>query len=183
MTAVSIGKGSESPQAGAWIAIGHGIVEFPLMIALYYGLGRFLDLPYVKPSIALVGGLFLFVMAIDMLRSLRRAELGTRHDSRSPLVAGVLLSAGNPYFLIWWATVGIALVMRSVGFGLAGFAMFAAAHWLCDFLWYSFLSAASSRGGRLFGRTFQKAIFGLCGAFLLFFGAKFILDAAKMLWA
>ena len=42
ITAVTIGKGSDSPHAGALVAVGHGIVEFPLMIAIFYGFGRVL---------------------------------------------------------------------------------------------------------------------------------------------
>ena len=37
MTAFAVGKGSESPHAGALIAIGHGIVEVSLMISVFYG--------------------------------------------------------------------------------------------------------------------------------------------------
>jgi threonine/homoserine/homoserine lactone efflux protein len=95
------------------------------------------------------------------------------------VVAGILLSLGNPYFLIWWATVGAALILRSVRFGILGFVTFALAHWLCDFLWSYFLSALSFKGGRFFGQKFQKIVFATSGIFLLFFSGKFILGAVK----
>jgi len=38
MTAAAVGMGSKSPHAGAFLAVGHGIVEFPLMVAILYGL-------------------------------------------------------------------------------------------------------------------------------------------------
>lgn len=179
MTAVSFAKGAESPHAGAWVAIGHGVFEFPLMIAIFYGLGRFLELPYIKPAIALVGGLFLLFMGIGMLRSLHRAEFKVASFSRSPLVAGIVLSAGNPYFLIWWATVGAALVARSARFGLAGFAVFAFLHWMCDLVWYEILSVTAFKGGKMLGQVFQRVILAVCGLVLLFFGGRFVLDAVR----
>jgi threonine/homoserine/homoserine lactone efflux protein len=180
ITAVTVGKGNKSPHAGAMVAIGHGIVEFPLMISIFYGFGYLLNVFYVKAVIAFVGGLFLLVMGVDMFRSMKQYEVSPREYTHSPMVAGILLSLGNPYFLIWWATVGAALISRSVSFGLLGFLIFAILHWLCDFLWYYFLSALSFRGGRFFGRRFQKIVFAMCGIFLLFFSGIFILDAVRM---
>ncbi len=180
MTAVTVGKGSESPYAGALVAVGHGIVEFPLMVFIFYGFGYFLSQSYVKAAIALVGGLFLLVMAVGMFRDIRRAEINSTRYSGSAIAAGVLLSLGNPYFLVWWATVGATLILRSVSFGLLGFLLFAVLHWSCDLLWCSLLSAISFKGGQFLGRGFQKVVFAICGVLLLVFGAKFILDAIQV---
>lgn len=177
MTAVTVGKGSESPHAGALVAIGHGIIEFPLMIVVFCGFGYLIDLPHVKEIIGVVGGLFLVLMAISMFRSMNTAEVRSHRYTRSPVVAGMLLSLGNPYFIIWWATVGAALILRSASFGMIWFGTFAILHWSCDFLWSYFLSALSFRGRRFFGKGFQKVVFAICGAFLVFLSAKFILGA------
>jgi len=184
MTATAVGKGNDSPHAGALMAIGHGIVELPLMIVTFYGFGALLNLAYVKAAIAFVGGVFLLVMAIGMFRSLKLSQIKVQPNkyTRSPVVAGMILSLGNPYFLIWWATVGAALVLRSVGYGMVGFAIFAFAHWMCDFLWLYALSILSFKGGQLLGQRFQRAVFAMCGVFLLFFGGRFILDAARELF-
>ena len=179
ITAVTVGKGNESPHAGALIAIGHSIIEFPLMVAIFYGFGYLIELSYVKASIALMGGLFLVVMAIGMIRAIRTARLESGKYISSSLLAGILLSAGNPYFLIWWITIGAAMVMRSVQFGIFGFITFAMAHWICDFVWCYFLSALAFKGRQFFGNVFQKAVFGVCGAFLLFLSGKFIFDGVK----
>jgi len=182
LTTVTVGKGSESPHVGGLVAIGHGIVEFPLMIFIFYGLGGFLTRVYVRAAIALVGGLFLLLMGLDMFRSIKRSAADSTADDRSPVLAGVLLSAGNPYFLVWWATVGATLISRSMTFGWPGFASLAAVHWLCDLGWLYFLSVVSFRGGQFLGRRFQRVLFALCGGFLLFFGGKFIADAVSTLF-
>ncbi len=179
MTAVTIGEGSESPKAGSFIAIGHGLFEFPLMILLFLGFGFVFNYPYVKTAIGILGGGFLIFMAIDLLKGIHRIDLHSSKNSHHPVVAGILLTAGNPYFLIWWATIGVTLILRSVKFGFIGFLIFAVLHWLCDFIWYSFLSILSFKGGRFFGAKFQKIIFAVCGVSLLFFSIKFIYDAVK----
>jgi len=180
VTAAAVGKGSESPHAGAWIAIGHGVVEVPLMAAVLLGVTRVLDLPYVRAGIGALGGVFLLVMGVGMLRTLRSADVGSAGFHGSPVTAGILLSLGNPYLFVWWATVGAMLILRSIAFGLLGFVALAVSHWLCDFSWDYFLSALSYKGGRFFGRGFQRAVFAVCGVLLLVF-ARLLLDTARML--
>jgi len=183
MTAVAVGKGSENPYAGVWMAAGHAVVEVPLMISVLYGVGYVLDSPHVQAVIALVGGLFLLVMGVGMFRSIGKSERGANHYAGSPVMAGVLLSIGNPYFLVWWATVGAALVLRSIHFGLLGFAAFAMLHSSCDFIWCSLLSALSFRGRRSLGQRFQQVVFSVCGVLLMFFSGKLGVDAARLLLA
>jgi threonine/homoserine/homoserine lactone efflux protein len=181
MTAVTVGKGSESPHAGALVAIGHAVIEFPLMAAIFYGAGKLIGLLPVRIAITLLGGTFLLFMGIGMLRSIKSAAVAEVHDGRSPLVAGIVLSAGNPYFLIWWAAVGASLIMQAVGFGIAGFAAFAVTHWLCDFVWLYFLSALSFAGGRFFGLRFQRVLFAVCGVLLVIFSGKFFYDGVSLI--
>ena len=116
-----------------------------------------------------------------MLRSLRRAPVEDPHSARPPLIAGALLSAGNPYFLVWWATVGAALIARSVRFGIGGFLAFALAHWACDLVWDYGLSVLSFKGGQVLGERFQRGILVLCGAGLIFFGGRFVLSGVLTL--
>ena len=184
ITTVTVGKGSKSPHAGALVALGHGIVEFPLMIAVFYGVGQLFDLPYVKIGIAAVGQC---LPADDGRRDAAQRQdggggRGSRHAVR-PSSPVSWLTVGNPYFLIWWATIGATLISRSVGFGLLGFALFAVIHWSCDFVWDYFLSALSFKGGQFFGKGFQKAVFAVCGVALIFFSVKLAWDAVGMWWS
>jgi threonine/homoserine/homoserine lactone efflux protein len=183
VTAVTIGKGGDSPHSGAWIAIGHGIVEIPLMILLALGIGRFLSSAWLKETLGVLGGLFLIYMAVGLLRGIREQASGPSRFTGSPLWAGILLSLSSPFFFMWWATVGAALILQSWFFGIAGFIALCAAHWLCDFFWSYFLSALSFAGGKFFGRRFQQVIFGACGMALLVFGGWFLYNAAAMLLA
>jgi threonine/homoserine/homoserine lactone efflux protein len=183
VTAVTIGKGNDSPHSGAWIAVGHGIVEIPLMILLALGIGQFLASAWLKTTLGILGGLFLIFMAISLLRGIGRQTVNSSSFSGSPVMAGILLSLGNPYFFIWWATIGAALILQSWAFGLIGFVALCISHWLCDFLWGYFLSAISYAGGHFFGRRFQQVVFAVCGSALLVFGGWFLYNAATSLLA
>ena len=183
ITAVTVSKGTKSPHAGAIIALGHGIVEIPLMILILYGFGEILKIPYIKAIIGLLGGLFLLKMGLGLLKGIKQAKIDSSNDPHSPLMAGIILSLANPYFLIWWATIGSILIFRSITFGLLGFAIFMVLHWSCDFFWCYFLSALSFKGGQFFGKRLQQVLFLICGVFLLFFSSKFIYDAAKIIFS
>ena len=149
------------------------------MIGVLYGLGTVLNHPTAQAIIGLVGGLFLLFMGINMLRNFKQVQVTPQTSTRSPIMTGIVLSAANPYFLVWWATVGATLIMKSVGFGILGFALFAVAHWLCDFLWCYFLSAVTYHGRSVFGGTFQRVILAISGVGLLFFSGKFLFDAVS----
>jgi len=183
LSAATVARGSDSRHAGAVVAIGHGIVELPLMACILLGLGFLLEQFYVRVAMALVGGLFLSVMGVGMLRSIKRTEFAASKNTRSSMVAGIVLSAGNPYFLLWWATVGATLISRSARFGMPGFLSLALLHWLCDFVWLYLLSWLSFKGKRFLGKRFQTAILAISGALLIFFGARFILGAVGELLA
>lgn len=175
VTAVTVAGGSRDPHAGAWVAIGHGVIEFPLMALIFFGAGVLFQLTPVKIALGLGGGAVLLFMGLGMLRDYDRVDVtqDTTGRAGSPFLAGILLSLGNPYFLIWWGTAGALLIDKSLKFGLIGFLVLAVSHWLCDLIWYYFLSVLSYRGGRFFGARLQQGVFIFCGLVLLFFTGYF----------
>lgn len=181
ITAATLGAGARSPFAGMMVAVGHGIVEIPLMVAIYFGMGGILGVDTVRAVVFTLGGAFLLLMGTDMLRSIPRAAEIRATATGSPLAAGIMLSMGNAYFLVWWATVGASLITKAVGFGLFGVLGFAITHWLCDAIWLTALSTVSYRGGRTFGIRFQQVVSGVSGAFLLVFGILFLRDALRII--
>ncbi len=182
VTAAAIAMGTRNRFAGALMAVGHGIVEFPLMILIVLGVGRILKLPTAQIVIGLAGGVFLLIMATQMLKSLRSAEKQeTKVAKSAPMLAGIILSAGNPYFLLWWATIGLALATTATGIGIWAFVLFAIVHWLCDLVWLSALSWASFKGSVLLGPRGMRIVLMICSAALLVFGVVFIYTAGSTL--
>ncbi len=150
------------------------------MIAILAGLHRHLsrpDAPVVR-AIGLVGGLVLLLMAGDMLRSL--ATLSLQHPNPPPFCthpvrAGLLLSALNPYFWIWWATIGLGLLTESfTRRGRTGSMVFYTGHIAADFAWYALVAALIASGGPLLSDPVYRGLIALCAATLLLFGARFL---------
>ena len=185
VTAATIAKGARNRWAGSLIAIGHGIVEIPLIFLLMLGLDLVLRMDPVKIAIGILGGGFLLWMGSNMLRQLSRhtpeSEQGFKNG---PIVTGIILSATNPYFLFWWATVGLNLAIDAKELGTAVLVLFAVVHWLCDLIWLSALSLGAfitHRSAGLFSDKIQKGILIFCGIALLLFGGKFLFDALRLL--
>jgi len=180
ITAATLAAGTRRRHAGGLIAVGHGIVELPLMVLIMAGMGVLFERQGVRIGIGLLGGAFLVFMGVRMLTSSSKTlDPAAGPGGRSPVWTGVVLSAGNPYFLLWWATVGLALATQAMYLGVLAFALFAAVHWLCDLIWLEALSLAAHRGARRIGERRQRIVLIVCAAVLLGFGAKFIWDAAK----
>jgi threonine/homoserine/homoserine lactone efflux protein len=89
-------------------------------------------------------------------------------------VSGIIGSISNPYWTIWWATIGLGYLVSSFKFGMLGVAVFFIGHILADLFWYSLISFSVARGKRFIGDRGYKALFYMCGIFLILFGLWFI---------
>lgn len=97
--------------------------------------------------------------------------------------AGVLLSAVNPYFIIWWAVVGFSLIMSSYeSFGITGICIFYVGHILADISWYGFVSIIISKARLLVKQKVYKVIVFILALFLVYFAIKFITDSISYLF-
>jgi threonine/homoserine/homoserine lactone efflux protein len=182
VTAAAIAMGARNRFAGVLMAVGHGIVEFPLIILITLGMGTILKSSTTRVVIGFAGGVFLLFMAIQMARTIRRTEGEEVKVTRSgPIVAGIILSGGNPFFLIWWASVGLNLAITAADFGIWAFVLFAIVHWLCDLIWLSTLSWAAFKGSVLLGPRNQRIALLVCSLALFGFGLFFIYNAASTL--
>jgi threonine/homoserine/homoserine lactone efflux protein len=178
VTAAAIGMGARSRFAGSLIAVGHGVIEFPLIIVMVLGAGKVLKLPAAQIAIGLAGGIILLVMGIGMLRALRSAGRAEAPLAGStPVLTGILLTATQPYFLLWWATVGLALATQAADLGIWAFVLFAMVHWVCDFVWLSILSWASFKGSTVLDPRVMRIVLMICALALVVFGVCFIFRA------
>src|SRR5437867_7790481 len=103
--------------AGVECALGHTIIELPLVMGLALGLSAFL-LGSVR-LIAIMGGSSLVAFALMQLRQARKdIDLNQRAvsvwDRRNGVLVGLVFTGLNPFFIIWWATVGSLLVAKAL---------------------------------------------------------------------
>jgi len=176
--AVTIAKSLKDKMAGVLISLGHGVVEFPLMFLIYFGLSQLLTSSIIQKTIGFFGGLILIFMGVQLFRSREENDNGGSYLKYGSLIAGVLATGSNPYFLVWWATVGADLVMKAAVFGLIGFSVFAVVHWLCDFFWNTFVSVTVFKSQRFWNKKVQTIILGFCIVIFIVFGAWFVISAA-----
>ena len=179
MFAVTLAKSYKSPWAGAQISLGHAVIEIPLILLIYFGFARFFENSLVQLGLSVVGGGMIFWLGIAMFRA--RAEVVQRGKDLpySAFVAGILMSGLNPFFLLWWVTIGSMLIMKFLVFGTVGLALFIIVHWLCDLVWLSFVSILVYRTKSLWGRKFQEGLFIACSLLLMGFGAWFLISGIQ----
>ncbi len=181
VTAATINQGAKRREAGALMALGHGMVELPVIALIYFGVAEFLTDPWVRISVGLAGGLALGMMAIQMLNTRSSQFNDTKAAPRGCVITGITLTAANPYFLFWWATVGATLMVNARDFGLAGVAAFGLAHWFCDLSWLSAISLAVFKSRKIWTKTAHSITQWVCAATLAGFGAWFIFSSFDLM--
>jgi threonine/homoserine/homoserine lactone efflux protein len=168
--------------AGPLIVCGHGILELLLVLLLLLGLAPVLNNDHVIGSVGLVGAVVLIWMAVGMIRTLPSLTLQGETASNQgthPVWAGILMSLANPYWTIWWATIGLGYILYSLKFGLLGVIAFFIGHLLADLAWYAAVSFTVARGRRFMNDRLYRGILAFCAAALLGFGIYFGLAGAQ----
>ncbi|MDA8443230.1 MAG: LysE family transporter [Peptococcaceae bacterium] len=167
-------------KAGPQLVVGHALLELTLVGLILGGLGTVITLPPVKGCIGVVGGVFLLWMAYGILRDAANNKTSldlvgnAGRGNLNPFIAGITTSAANPYWSIWWASVGAGSLLLAGVYGFAGLVVFYFGHILADFTWYSVVSLAVAGGKRLFTARIYRLILAVCGVFLLGLAGYFI---------
>ena len=173
LTAATIAKGYNDKNAGVMIGIGHGIIEIPIIALIYFGFAAYLADPVVKMVTGVAGGLMLVVMGLLIFFTFRKPVEGASVMPYSPLVTGMVMTGGNPYIFLWWATIGVALIAGAVTFGIYGLLLFTIVHLVCDVAWDQVVSMTVFRTRHLWTPKIQKIVFSICAAMLIGFGVLY----------
>jgi threonine/homoserine/homoserine lactone efflux protein len=168
--------------AAMLMLVGHALLEAALLIGFAFGLHNFLRTPVVATGLALAGGAFLLWMGGDLLTGALRGTIAlSTEDTGAPLrfgpvLQGALVSVSNPYWTLWWVTIGVKLASDGLAIGPVGVAAFFIGHELADVAWYAAVVTAVHSGRRLLSQRVYRTIIGACAVFLLGLGAWFLLD-------
>ena len=159
---------------GLKVSLGHAIVELFIVILILLGLAT-IALPYTS-VIAGVGGIALIVFGALTIMGSRQATMSTSPNQpvSNPYVAGLVTSAANPYFWIWWLSVGSAMVIAGLEGGLVLAGAFMIGHWTADTVWYTLVSSGVSQGRTFLSDTAYRKIMIFCGIFLILFGIYYL---------
>ncbi len=172
-------------RGGLWLSIGHTLVELPLILLIAVGLNLVINNIMLNMIVAAVGGIVLLLFASLQLRGVLQSRAETEPfeatpaaTSRHPLLAGLIFSGLNPYFLVWWLTAGANLVLEALLIAaLAGvFIMFAAHIWM-DYAWLTGTAWLANKGTNLMGSKGYTVLMLAFAVFLIYFGLSFCWDA------
>jgi threonine/homoserine/homoserine lactone efflux protein len=182
LTTVSIAAAARSGLLAVVMVIaGHGLLEFLVVAAVSLGFAKPLTRPAVVRGVSAVGGIVLVALGIVALLPSSAGparEFGAVTPWRG-LWLGALVSATNPYWIVWWATVGMTFVTKALARGALGVATFAVGHVSSDAVWLIFLGAVIALTRRWLApdSPAYHAIIMICGVFLLAIGVYFLIAA------
>lgn len=162
--------------AGPLIILGHGLLELGVVVALLSGFAPLLMREDVFVGVSLIGGTILLWMAFSMLRGVAHLSLTSEEGGgkqKNLIASGIILSAANPYFILWWATIGLGYIVYSVKFGILGVALFFLGHILADLSWYLLVSYGVVKGKNLLGDRGYRMLITGCAVFLVSFSGYF----------
>lgn len=179
---------SESARRGFWagprLILGHGILELGVIAALAFGLSEFMNHELLPPIIGLMGGTILTGIGFTTLRKGQQRETvmpsaktaGTAQNN-TPIVAGILGSVSNPYWFIWWVTLGTTYLLWALKLGVAGVATFFSGHILADLAWYALVAFVIASGRKVINDRVYRGLLVVCGLALIFLGVFFLASA------
>ena len=194
----------ETPQRG-WttgplVIFGHSIIELILLVGLVLGLNVVLQSVPAVLIVSLIGGILLCVLAglmlvdvfVKKVSTTKELEQTSEEEGKKryvPIVNGIVLSISNPFWMVWWATIGIGLIYTElpplavvpIEFGLIGLIIFFIGHISSDFAWYTFISGMIHSGKKWINDKVYWVILVCCAGFLIYLGITFIINGIMLL--
>jgi threonine/homoserine/homoserine lactone efflux protein len=190
-TMIIANSASKGFRSAVFTIIGHAFVELIILILFLTGLFKYLNNAIAIKIIGISGGAALLYLAYDLINSSLRNKFKfesnneglnkneSKKNTNTPFLQGMFVSVINPYWYLWWITIGASFLIKSSKYGALGVSLFYIGHISSDFIWYMIIGILVSRGRKYFNRKLYKIIFILCGIFLIYLGIKFIIDFTK----
>lgn len=179
---VTIVQGARSgAKTGLTFSIAHTIVEFSLVMLLGLGLLSVVNQPTVRLGFGIAGGVALLVFGVLQIRSsLRKAKEADleQMSNRGLFLMGLAVTGLNPYFIIWWLTIGANLIFLSLEFaGLFGILFMYVCHVWIDYVWLTLIAGLAKRSTKILEFKWYRLLIGAFGIVLIYFGLSFLFDA------
>ncbi|MGD0175846.1 MAG: LysE family transporter [Candidatus Bathyarchaeia archaeon] len=179
----------EGARAGFSAAIGHTLVEFPLVLALALGLLAAASQPMVKGVIGVVGGAGLIGFGVLQVYETLKSKPSSagipyakaRKLPASSLVLGLALTGLNPYFILWWLTIGSVLIVQALAFAaLVGVLVMYVSHVWMDYAVLTMIAHLGKKGKAVVGSRGYKVVLIIFGLILIYYGATFVMGAFNL---
>lgn len=176
---VTLAKGLEDPRAGFKIALGHILIDTPMILLIYFGLGEFFQDSGLQFALSILGGGVFIWMGFALFRARAHIVQSTTGLRYNAFTLGILTTVLNPMFLLWWATIGTLFITRIYSYGIMGLVAFILAVEIPNLIVYSTASVLVYRSRSLWGHTVQKWLFTGFGILLGGFGVWFLVNGMQ----
>lgn len=164
-------------KSGLLTAVGHNLVESVIVLIIIVGLAAVMKSMVFQRTVGLIGGACLLIFGALNIKAVVRGELNVEEGITShygSILGGIVFTIFNPMVPLWWATVGLLMLMDALTMTLLGGVFWVLGHYCSDIGWYSFVSISLSRGKRYVDVKLQKLIIAACGVFLIALGVVFL---------
>ncbi len=174
---------------GLWVITGHAILEMVIIIFLLLGFSFVLKNIIVVRTIGIAGGVILVFFGSSIVRDVFRGNISTdflnpaerknggvgplkNKGLENPVIGGIMVSMSNPYWWVWWATIGFAFMIQfDISFRQwPKLLAFFLGHEAGDLIWYLIISTFAFFGLRHLNKKVYYGILVLCGTFMILFG-------------
>ncbi len=178
---------NNGPYSGLIIIIGHAILELVLIVLIFLGFDIILQSNIAQIIIGIVGGALLIYMGVNMIIESTKNKIrinisSGKTNKKNMIIAGFVISAANPYFLLWWVVIGLGFLLQAYkSFDIAGVTLFYVGHISADFIWYGLISVVVGKTRKFIKENIYRFIIIVLGCLLIFFGGGFVYDAIKIL--
>jgi len=178
-------------RGGIKMASGHTIVELPIILILSFGLFHFSVTSDAHnaalKSIGLLGGIAIIIFSMLQIRSVVIRKKNNTNPgnliertkyslSDKPILGGIIFSLLNPFFLVWWFTVGLKIISDAIslfGIVLGSLAVFIFHIWM-DYVWLGGTSFLVQKGISILDVRFYNIFLLGLSVLLVMFGLYWI---------
>lgn len=173
-------------KSGLVFSIAHTMVEFPLVILIALGLLTVANEPSIKFTIGVAGGIILLLFGATQIRDSIKSNFGETQvkivTTRKLLLVGLAFTGLNPFFIIWWLTVGANLIILSLEFAsLAGVVFMYLCHVWMDYIWLTSVAYFAKIGTNIIEFKWYRITMAIFGAILILFGFSFLINSLSII--
>ncbi|AZR72024.1 lysine transporter LysE [Anoxybacter fermentans] len=171
--------------AGPLLVFGHALLELTLVILMILGLSKLFANSTFTAVVGIIGGSVLFWMGYGMIKAAIKKEISIEDASPKEgkvsglILPGAIVSASNPYWILWWATVGMTYLANASKQGIMGVSAFYFGHIFSDLIWYSFVAWIVAFGRKVLNDKMYRGLVAVFGVVLIYFAATFIIDGFR----
>ena len=175
-------KSEKGYLAGLFVSLGHATLEFILIVALLLGASIFLQNSYILTTIGIIGSILLIIFGIFVIWDVyhnpidpnlkEKNENEIRGYKGNSFLGGIVVSLSNPYWTLWWAVIGLSLMINyNISFQEPfSLGLFYLGHELGDLAWFWPISIFVYFGGKSLNKKIYQWVLVICGIFMVGFG-------------